>query len=155
MACAACEHIHLLVDELIVYGYVIIRHLVAAGELHVELRSNGNLELEGVRCGLLQVYRLSVFVGQRLTEHLYLIVLYVLLKALAQQLVDFVYLHCGAKLALYHAHGGLSGTESRHIGALAIIFQLLGDLVVVVCFFNYNRHQTIDFVGILKCNVHY
>ena len=147
-------HLHLLVDKLVIHLDVIVVHLVLTAQLSLELRGYGDIELEGQRVCILQILGLLSGIGQRLTQHLYLILADVLIQLLAQHLVHHVHLDSSTILALNHAHRGLTGTESRNVSTLTIVFQSLVYLSLVVVFLQRDGHQTIHLVRSFKCNIH-
>ena len=123
-------------------------------ELHVDLGSHSQVELEGVGSGLLNVDSLVAFVRQGLAEHLDIVVLHVLIHLLANDAVDGVHLHGRAIHALNHAHGHLTRTEARHVSLLAIVFQCLLDSLLEIILFDGDGHQAIHLVSVLKCDIH-
>ena len=150
LARARGEHLHLAVHQFVVHVDAVIVDGILVGEFNVELRGNGNVEHERVGAGLLQVLGLLLLRGEGLAEHLHLVVGDVFLYLVANDLVDGIHLDRGAELALNHAHRSLTGTETGHVGFLAIVLQCLFHVVLVVIFFDSDGQQGIDLVGVLK-----
>ena len=147
--------LHLLVDELVVYLYLVVFNLVFVGQLDLEFGSHSHVEDEGIGSLSLNVYGHLLVAGQRFAEHVDMIVVDVLVHFLSHHLVDDVHLHGGAILALDHPHGDHARTESRHLCALAIVFQLFLYFCLVVSLFHGERHQAVYLVRIFKCYFHF
>ena len=145
-----CEHIHLLVDELVVRLDVVVSELGVAVELYLELRSHSYVEHESVRSVLLYVHRLLLFRRKGLSEHLYLVVLYISINLLSHELVKSVHLHRCAELLFNKSHRHHTRTEAREVRFLTVVFQSLLYIVLEICFFDSDGHETVYFVGILK-----
>ena len=154
MSGTRCIHLHLLVDDLIVNGDIVEVDLVLVGQLDLELRSHGNVEYKSIGCFTLNIHSLLLVAGHGFAEHLDLVLVYILVDLLAQELVDHVHLHGGTILALDHAHGHHSLTETRHLSLLAVVFQCLLDILLIISLLYSQRHQSIHFVWILKCYFH-
>ena len=153
-ACTRCEHVDLLVDQLVVNSYIIVHNLILSVELHLEFGGHGNIEHEGIRSGLLQILRFLLLGSHGLTEHLNLVILDILVDLLTHKFVDGIHLNRCAKLPLNQSHRNHSGTEAGVVGFLAIVLQCLLDIVLVVSLFDSEGQQTIHLVGILKRNLH-
>ena len=123
-------------------------------QLHVNLGSHGQIKLERVGSGLLDVYGLVALVRQGLAQHLDFVLLHILVHLLTHNAIDDVHLHGVAIHTLNHTHGHHTRTEARHVGLLTIVFQCLLDILLVVVFLDCDGHQTIHFVGAFKCNIH-
>ena len=151
MAGARGEHIHLAVHYLVAHLDVVVVNGVGFAQLGLELGRHGDVEHELVRAVGLEVNRLLLLlVGHRLAKHLYLVLAHVLIDFLAEQLVHHVHLHGFAILALYQAHWHHARAESRHVGLLAVILQLLLNIFLIVLLLNGQREQAIDFVGVFE-----
>ena len=150
LAEAALEHLHLTVDERVVDSDVVVVDGVLGVERDVELGSHGDVKHKGVGSRLLQVLRLLLLRGERLAQHVHLVVGKIFVNLVTDDLVDDVHLHCAAKLATDEAHGHHAGTEARHVGTLAVVLQFLFYVILVVILLDSNGQQTIDLIGILK-----
>ena len=151
VACTACEHIHLLVDELVVNLNFVVVNSIFICQLGLELGSHSDVKLEHVRClTVFYIHRFLCLVRHRLSEHLNLIVYDVFLEVFSDDFVDCIHLHRCTNLAFNHFHRSLSRTESRNVCLLAIILECLLYFFFVICLFNSQSHQTVDFVGIFK-----
>ena len=131
--------------------------LVGTGaELSLEVGSHGNVEHESERAVAGQVLRLLLLlVGQRLAQHLNLILTHILIELLAQQTVHFVHLYGCAILLLNQTHRHHAGTEAGHLSLLAIIFQLFLHLLLIVGGLNGDGHQAVHLVVTFKLNIHF
>ena len=140
VAGTALEHLDLLVNQLVVNGNLIVVNLVLAVQFNLELRCDGNVELELIRSFLFQINTLLGLRGHRLAQHLDFVVGYVFLEILTQDSVDDIHLYLHAVLPLDQAHRHLSRTETGNIGTLAIILERLLDLILVISFLNSDGH---------------
>ena len=148
-------HLHLVVDEFVVYLDIIIGQLVLVCQFGLHLRSDGNVEHELQVTFLLEVLGLLLLlVRQGLAQHLYLVLLDIAIEFLTNQAVHLVHLRGGTILTLNHSHGHLTRTEPRHLGLLTIVFQCLLNLLLIVCGLDDHSHDAIDFIRAIKCNFH-
>ena len=154
VAGARREHVNLAVDYVVVNGDSVVVYGVLVGQRGVHLGSNGYVKLERVGSVLLQVDRLLRLVGQRLAEHLDVVVLHIFIYFLAEELVDFVHLHGRAILLLNHPHRHHAHAEARHVGLLAVVLQCLLDIVLIVSLFYGQGDKSVHLVRIFKCNFH-
>jgi len=90
-----------------------------------------------------------------LTEHIDFILLYIVVKFLAYELVDYINLDLCAYLTLDHTHWSLSWTEAWNIGLLTILFELCVYILLIVSLFDDKCQHAANLVGIFKCNIHF
>ena len=150
----ALIHLNLLVNELVVNGNVIERHLVLATQLGLELRSHSDIELEFQRLVALEIQLSLLVAGERLAQHMDFVILDIAIELLAQHLVYHVNLDAGTKLTLNHAHRSLTRTKSGNLCTLAVIFQSLLDFWLIVSRLQCDSHQTIHLIRSFKLNIH-
>ena len=143
-------HGHLVVDEFLVGGDGVVINLIFSCELSLEVWCDGNIEYKSQILVFLKVLWNLLLIGQRLAQHLDIVLLDVCIQLLAKHFVYFVNLGCCAILLLNHSHGHHTWTETRNLGLLTIILQGLLYRILVVCRFNGHRQQTIDLVGAFK-----
>ena len=150
MTRTASEHIHLLVNELVVNLDRIMVDGVLVVNLYVDFRSNGNIEYKLKGTVLLQILLYLSCIGQRIAKHGNLVVNDITIELFTQHLIDNVHLDLGAKLAFNHTNGGLTLAESGDIGLLAIVLQGLLNFALIIILFNGDLKHTIDLVWIFK-----
>ena len=155
MAGTRSEHIDLTVHEVVVNLDCVVVESILVGEFHLELWSHGDIKLEHVWSVLLQVYRLLTLVCHWLAEHLDLVLVYILIELLADDLVDLLSLNALAVLSLYHAHWHLSRTETWQLSLLAKVFQCLLNSVLEICSLHCQGQQSVHLIWILKRNLHF
>ena len=152
--CTLSVHINLLIENLIINCDVIIINLVATIESYLELWSNSDIKHKCERSTILQVSWLLLLWWERLTEHLDIVVLYILVNLLTNELVDSFHFYRWTELTLNHTHRSLTRTETWNISLLTIIFQCLLDIILVIFLFDNEGQKTINLVRIFKWNFH-
>ena len=150
MTRTASEHIHLLVNELVVNLDRIMVDGVLVVNLYVDFRSNGNIEYKLKGTVLLQILLYLSCIGQRIAKHGNLVVNDITIELFTQHLIDNVHLDLHAKLTFNHTYRGLTLAETWDVGLLTIILQGLIYLTLIVILLNGDFQHSIDFVWIFK-----
>ena len=139
-------HVYLPIDDLVIYLDVVIVQSVLVAEGNVYLGSHGDIKFHGIWRRLLHVDRLLAVGGHGLTQELYVVFCQVIIDFSAYQIVDGIHLHGSSVLTLYHADGSLARAEAWYAGPLAIIFQCLLDICLVIFFLHGDGQQAIHLV---------
>ena len=150
MSCTVCEHFHLLVNELVVYLYIVVVNSILTCKFDIEFRCNSDVELKSIGSWLFKLYCFLCFRSHRLSEHMYFVVYNIFLKIFTQDFINGIHLYLWTNLAFQQPHWHLSRTETWNICTLAIVFECLLNFFLVICFFDNNGQKTIQFVGIFK-----
>ena len=141
LAEAVGVRLDLLVDHLVGCLDDVLRDLVLAVQLGIELRSYSDIEGEGVGVLVVEIHVTLLCIRQRITQDLQFVVLDVLVQAFAHFLVQYVCQDALAVHFLYQTRRHHTRTEARHLGFVAHLFELLCNLFLIVCRLDHDRHH--------------
>ncbi len=155
LSAALAEALHLLVHQSVVHLDVVVGEFVLLREFCVELGGECDVEGEGEILLCLEVDGGSLFlVGQRLGQHVHLVLADILVDFLADEFVDFLGHDFLAEALLDEGGGHLAGTESGQACLFAEVFQGGCHFSFVVSLLDVDGEQGAHLVDVFKRDIH-